>query len=62
MKAVSVRELKNDPSAALPAAREQSTRSLAEVFSEIREICTEENYQFEIGKRRDRKNWIAEDS
>ena len=42
--------------------REESTRSLAEVFSEIREICTEENYQLEIGKRKDRKNRFAEDS
>ena len=36
--------------------REQSTRSLAEVFSEVRGICTEENYQLEIGKRQDRRN------
>ena len=42
--------------------REQSTRSLAEDFSEIREICTEENYQLKIGKRQDRMNWIAVDS
>lgn len=42
--------------------REQSTRSLAEVFSEIREICAEENYQLEIGIRKDRKNRFAEDS
>lgn len=42
--------------------REQSTRSLAEVFSEIREICTEENYQLEIGRRQDRRNRFAEDS
>ena len=42
--------------------REESTRSLAEVFSEIRDICTEENHQLEIGKRRDRRNQFAEDS
>lgn len=42
--------------------RKQSTRSLAEDFSEIREICTEENYQLKIGKRQDRMNWIAVDS
>lgn len=42
--------------------REQSTRSLAEDFSEIREICTEENYNLEIGKRQDRRNRFAEDS
>ena len=42
--------------------KEQSTRSLAEDFSEIREICAEENYHLEIGKRQDRRNWIAEDS
>lgn len=42
--------------------KEQSTRSLAENFSEIREICTEENYNLEIGNRQDLRNWIAEDS
>ncbi len=42
--------------------KEQSTRSLAEDFSEIREICTEENYNLEIGKRQNRRNWIVEDS
>ena len=42
--------------------KKQSTCSLAEDFSEIREICTEENYNLEIGKRQDRRNWIAEDS
>lgn len=42
--------------------REQSTRSLAEEFSEIREICTEESYNLKFGKRQDRRNWTPEDS
>ena len=37
--------------------REQPTRTLAEAFSELREICAEESYALEIGERRDRDGW-----
>lgn len=41
--------------------REQSARTLAETFSEIREICAEENYVLESGERQDREGWLKDD-
>ena len=41
---------------------ERSTRTLAEAFSEIREICDEEGYELDVGERRDRESWLGDDS
>ena len=40
---------------------EQPTPTLAETFSELREICVEEGYELEIGERRDRDDWLQDD-
>lgn len=42
--------------------RKRSVRTLAETFSEVRELCTEEGYELETGERRDRENWRPDDS
>ena len=43
--------------------REQRSRcTLAEIFSEIREICEEDGYELEIAERSDRSGWPADES
>ena len=42
--------------------RERSTWTLDKAFSEIRDICDEEGYQLDVGKRRDRESWLGDDS
>lgn len=40
--------------------RQQETTSLAEAFTELRQICAEEHYSLAIPIRRDRDNAFAE--
>lgn len=40
--------------------RQQETASLAEAFTELRQLCTEEHYTLAIPARRDRGNAFAE--
>ncbi len=43
--------------------REQRSRcTLAEIFSEIREICEEDGYELEIAERSNRAGWPADES
>ena len=43
--------------------REQRSKcTLAEIFSEIREICEEDGYELEIAERSDRVGWPADES
>ena len=43
--------------------REQRSKcTLAEIFSEIREICEEDGYELEIAERSDRAGWPADES
>lgn len=41
-------------------ASRENRRSLAEAFSELRQICREEDYSLEVGARRDRGNVLAD--
>jgi hypothetical protein len=44
------------------AGRRQSSRSLAEAFSDIRAACLEERYDLPLPERRDREAWFGDDS
>lgn len=39
---------------------QQQPKSLAQVFSELRQLCAEEDYTFELPARRDRPNPLME--
>ena len=41
--------------------RAQPAQTLAETFSEFREICAEESYVLEIGERQDRDGWLKDE-
>ena len=42
--------------------REQSARTLGELFAEARDICAGEEYELEVGERVDRDGWPREDA
>lgn len=42
--------------------RRQSSRTLAEAFSDVRAACREERYELQLPERRDRNAWPGEDS
>ncbi len=41
--------------------QETAKRSLAQVFKELQQLCTEENYTFDLPARSDRNNPFTED-
>lgn len=52
-----------DVLATIEAARgQQSTRTLADAFSDVRSACLEERYELELPERRDREAWEGDDS
>lgn len=41
--------------------KDRRRQSLGRRFSEMREICREDEYSLEIGERRDRESWITDE-
>ena len=41
---------------------ERSSRTLGEAFSEIRELCSDEGYELDVGDRRDRESWLRDEA
>ena len=40
--------------------KQQATRSLADTFAELRQVCQDEKYTLAVSPRRNRKNSFAE--
>lgn len=42
--------------------KRRATKTLADTFSEIREICDDEGYELDTGSRSDRAGWLRDGS